>query len=238
MKQAIYLTLVSLTVGCGGGGGGGENTAEMVGAATYRDATTDHAGTAQQPAEPPPGSSANVFLVVEGSGDIPNIDPQCALDPAGSFEAHYLGTMTIDDGGVYTSSFGSAATEIVTPSGCEIPELTVGLITNIKVRAELESTTQNCETYCAAAARAEAEQECGADASSAECRTTAEGEASASCNTTCTTQTDTIVAEVSLGASALGQLDASALRAAALGEFQADLTFDHMEDANGNVVEF
>jgi hypothetical protein len=39
----------------------------------------------------------------------------------------------------------------------------------------------------------------------------------------------TIVAEVSLAASLLGDLDAEALRAAALGDFSADLTFDHME---------
>jgi hypothetical protein len=38
-----------------------------------------------------------------------------------------------------------------------------------------------------------------------------------------------IVAEASLSASLLGDLDADSLRAAAMGDFAANLTFDHME---------
>jgi hypothetical protein len=47
-----------------------------------------------------------------------------------------------------------------------------------------------------------------------------------------------IVAETSLVASLFGDLDGEALQAAALGDFTADLTFDRMEDQDGNVLEF
>jgi hypothetical protein len=239
MQLANYrLTIVSLiAVGCGGSDATSKGSAEVIGNATYRDAATQHDGTAQEPAEPS-AQAARVFIIVEGSGDIPDIDPQCSLDPVGSFEAHYLGTLDVSDGGVYTSSFGNAATEIVTPSGCTIPELTVGVITNVRIRGELDATTQNCDTFCAATARAGAEESCGASASAAMCRADAEAQAQASCMTSCSTQTHAIVAETEVGAAAIGSLDASALRAAALGEIEAELTFDHMEDEAGDLVDF
>ena len=232
------LTTFSLfLVACGGGGGESEPATRVSGHAVYRDAATDHSGAQAEPATPP-AQGAKISIVVEGSGDIPNLDPQCSVDPAGSFEAHYLGTLNLSNDSVYAAALGSTAAEIVTPSGCEIPELTVGVITDVRVRAELTANTQNCESYCAATARADAEQECGASASSAECRTNAEAAASASCTTTCTTQAHVIVAEVSLLASLFGDLDADALQAAALGDFEANLTFDHMEDQSGNDVGF
>jgi len=231
------LTMFSLFLVACGGGGDSDSATSVTGQAVYRDSATDHSGQQVEPATPP-AQGAKLSIVIEGSGDIPQIDPQCVTDPAGSFEATYLGTLNLSDDSLYASSFGSAAGEITTPSGCEIPDLTVGVITDIRVRAELTANTQNCESYCAAAARADAEQECGATASSAECRTQAEGAASASCTTTCTTQTHVIVAEASLLASLLGDLDAEALKAAALGSFEADLTFDHMEDESGNEVGF
>jgi hypothetical protein len=224
-------------VACGGGEGGEEPATNVTGQAVYRDAATDHAGAQAEPAAPP-AQGAKLSLVIEGSGDIPELDPQCSLDPAGSFEAHYLGTLDLGDGSAYVSSFGSAAGEIVTPSGCEIPELTVGLVTDIRIRAELTANAANCESYCAASARANAEQECGATASSATCRAEAEATAQASCTTTCTTETHVIVAETSLAASLFGNLDAEMLQAAAFGELEVDLVFDHMEDQDGNVLEF
>jgi hypothetical protein len=203
----------------------------------YRDATTDHTGMAQTPAAPP-AQDAKLSIIVEGSGQIPNVDPQCALDPAGSFEAHYLGSLNLTDDDVYASSLFEAATEIRTPSGCEIPELAVAAITGARVRAELTVTTQNCQTYCAAAARANAEEQCGATAASAECRATAEASGEAACTTTCTTDARVIVAEASLAASLFGSLDANALRAAALGDLEVDLVFDRMEDGDGTVLDF
>ncbi len=231
------LTTFSLFLVACGGGGASEPATNVSGQAVYRDAATDHGGAQAEPATPP-AQGAKISIVVEGSGDIPDLDPQCSLDPAGSFEAHYLGTLNLSDDSVYAAALGSTAAEIVTPSGCEIPELTVGVITDVRVRGELTANTQNCESYCAATARADAEQECGATASSAECRTNAEAAAAASCTTTCTTQAHVIVAEVSLLASLFGDLDADALQAAALGDFEANLTFDHMEDENGNEVGF
>lgn len=236
--MAIYrfTTLSLMLVACGGGGEGGGET-NVTGQAVYRDAATDHTGAQAEPAAPP-AQGAKLSIVVEGSGDLPELDPQCSLDTAGFFEAHYLGTLNLSDDSVYASSFGSAAGEIVTPSGCEIPELTVGVITDVRIRAELAATTQNCETYCAAAARAQGEETCGATASSATCRVEAEASGQAACTTTCTTNTHVIVAETSLVASLFGDLDGEALQAAALGDFTADLTFDRMEDQDGNVLEF
>jgi hypothetical protein len=231
------LTLLSCCLFACGGGDGSEPSTNVTGQAVYRDSSTDHAGIEQAPAAPP-AQGATITIVVQGTGDIPTIDPQCALDPSGSFEAHYLGTLNLSDDDVYASSFGDAATQIQTPSGCEIPDLTVGVITDVRIRGELVANTQNCQTYCAATARANAEESCGATASSAECRATAETEATAACTTTCTTETHVIVAETSLVASLFGDLDARALRAAALGELEANLTFDHMEDAEGNVLDF
>jgi hypothetical protein len=236
--MATRLTYLSLfAVAACGGGGGDEADTNVTGQAVYRDARTTHDGLQAEPA-PPPAQGAKISIVIEGTGQIPQVDPQCALDPAGAFEASYLGTLNLTEDSVYASSFGSAAGTIATPSGCTIPDLTVGVITDIRIRGELTATTQNCDTYCSAAARADAEESCGATAGAAECRSTAEAQATASCTQTCTTQTHVIVAETSLAASLLGDIDASALRAAALGDFEANLTFDHMEDDSGNVVGF
>lgn len=207
-----------------------DTSSTVSGEAVYRDATTDHSGATQSPSTPPP-QSAGVTITVKGTGQIPQVDPQCALDPAGSFEAHYLSTMNMTDGSAYTAAIASGS--ITTPSGCAIPNLTVGVVTDVVVRGELAINTQNCETFCTANARADAEAECGASASAATCRAQAESQASAQCQTTCTTKARAIVAELSLSAALLGDLDADALRAAALGELHANLTFDHLEDANG-----
>jgi hypothetical protein len=229
-KTNLTYLVVVLTFGCTTNES--ETSASLSGSAVYRDATTDHDG-ATQPAAMPPPQSARVSIVVKGTGTIPELDPQCALDPAGAFEAHYLSTMSVSDGNVYTAAVADGSGQIQTPSGCAIPDLTVGVITDIVVRGELAINTTNCETFCAAEARADAEAQCGASATAATCRAQYEAQASGQCQTTCTTKAHAIVAEVSLAASLLGNLDAEALRAAALGELTANLTFDHVEDAEG-----
>jgi len=230
-RTPITLLVVStLTFGCTTDEG--ETSAQLSGTAVYRDATTDHSG-ATKPAATPPPQSARITVVVKGTGQIPEVDPQCALDPAGSFEAHYLSTMTVSDGNVYSSSIAEGSGQIQTPSGCTIPNLTVGVITDVVVRGELAINTTNCESYCQARARADAEAQCGTSATSATCRTQHEGSATAQCQTTCTTKAHAIVAEVSLAASLLGDIDAQSLEAAALGELEANLTFDHLEDVSG-----
>jgi hypothetical protein len=228
-RTSITIVLASTLFACTSDS---DSNTSVTGQAVYRDATTDHSGIQQEPSTPPP-QSAKVTIVVKGTGQIPNIDPHCALDPSGAFEAHYLSTMNMADGSVYTATVASGSGAIQTPSGCAIPDLTVSLITDVVVRSELSINTQNCQTFCEANGRADAEAQCGASASAASCRAQAETQATAQCQTTCTTKAHSIVAEVSLGAALLGDLDAEALRAAALGELHANLTFDHLEDANG-----
>jgi hypothetical protein len=209
----------------------GENATEshVTGDASYRDATTDHAGAAREPTAPT--QSAKVTVIVKGTGTLPQVDARCALDPAGQFEARYASTVDFSDGSAYLAAIGTAA--ITTPSGCELPTLSGAIVTDVRIRAEIEATTQSCETYCQAYARAEAEQSCGATASAASCRGTAEATAEGTCTTTCTTSAEHIVAETSLAAALFGDLDAEDLRAAALGDLDANLTFDHLADANG-----
>ncbi|MBA3395337.1 MAG: hypothetical protein H0T89_21995 [Deltaproteobacteria bacterium] len=224
MRSYLYL-LTAAALGCTDDGGS-EGTAAVSGAAVYRDSATAHDGTPRQ-ASSPPAQDAKLTLVVKGNATIPQVDPQCATDPVGRFEARYAGTMDIGSDGAYLTAL--AAGEIVTPSGCEIPELTVGVVTDIVLRAELTATTQNCQTYCEASARADAEASCGASASAAACRSSAESSAAASCMTTCTSQTRKIVAETSIGAGSLGQVDASALRAATFADVEARMVFDIIE---------
>jgi hypothetical protein len=236
-SSSTFLSALLLTTACTGGDDGDEQgSTEVSGQAVFRDATTTADGEDAAPAAPP-AQEMNVTLVVEGQGDIPELDPECALDPAGAFEAHLLGEAEVDDDGAYLATLGSGAVEVTSPSGCEIPELSGGVVTDITLRAELAATTQNCDTYCAASARADAEAECAGEPDAVTCRGEAEAAFSAACTTTCATETHVIVAEVSVGAGALGELDLETLHAAALGQFQAELTFDHMEDESGNTLD-
>jgi hypothetical protein len=207
-----------------------ETSSKLSGDATYRDATTDHAGNEIDPVGP--SSDGTITIVVEGSGQLPQVDASCALDPSGRFEAHYVSDVDFDSGDAYVASVASGV--IMTPGGCELPSVNALLVTDVKIRAEIEATTQNCETYCAASARADAEAECGATSSAANCRENAEATAEASCHTTCTTRADRIVAESSLTASLFAGLDFEALRGALFGDLSANLEFDHMVDGSGN----
>lgn len=205
-------------------------TSEVTGNMHYRDAATNADGTPHQAEAPAPEDGITLTLELRGTGVITGLEPSCTLEgTSGQFKALYDGTAEVDDSGAYVAGFGSGSARIETLGGCAIPELTVNVITDVVVRGEIAATTQSCQSYCSASARAEAEAECAGSTSEAECRAAAESSASASCQTECTTQRDVIVAEVSLSGSLLGDLDAEALRAAALGELTADLTFDHME---------
>jgi len=206
-----------------------DDTTSVTGQAVYRDAATDHQGTSSAPAAPP-AQDAKLTVTVKGTGDIPHLDPQCALDTAGVFEARSSGTLALAGDHAYASSLTRASSSLTTPSGCAIDDLTVGVVTDVVIRGELAITTQNCDTYCAASARADAEAQCGATPNAAACRADAETQAQAACTTQCTTQAHAIVAEVSLGASALGDVDADALRAVAFGDLSAQLVFDELEE--------
>ena len=213
-----------LATGCTSNDDGGEGSTTVSGQAVYRDSSTDHSG-AQRTAASPPTQEAKLSMTIKGTGTIPQVDPQCLTDAAGTFEARYAGAVSIDE--AYAAAFAKGT--ITTPSGCAIPELTVGVVTDIVLRAELTTTTQNCQSYCEASARADAETSCGATATAASCRQSAESSATASCMTTCTSQKTKIVAEASIGVSSLGQVDADALRAATFADLEATLVFDALE---------
>jgi hypothetical protein len=228
MQRIHVLSLsVFLAVGCGGGDDP-DTGSEVQGLTAYRDSSTDASGATRDPATPP-AQSANVTVTVRGNGTLSGLDPTCLDSATGQFHALYDSTAQLDGDGGYVSSMAAADAVLQTPSGCAIPDLTVGVITDVVVRAELDVTTANCDTYCAASARADAEAECAAAPDRATCWAAAEADAAAACQTECTTQAEHIVAEASVSGSLLGELDADALRAAALGELEADLTFDALE---------
>lgn len=230
LRSNLTFLAMTLFVAACTGDGEGQASAALSGNAVYRDAQTTHDGATAEPAAPP-AQTAKVSVVIKGTGQIPNVDPKCSLDPAGAFEAHYLSTLDMNDGSVYAATLASG--NLQTPSGCAIPDLTVGVVTDIVVRGELEVNTTNCDTFCSARARAEGETECGATATAATCRAAYEADAAASCKTTCTTRASKIRAEVSLAGSLVGDIDADGLRAAAFGDLSADLTFDTLVDATG-----
>ena len=201
------------------------SSAKLTGSTQYRDATTNHDGAPLTPATPA-AQTADVTIVVRGTATIPNVDARCATDQPGAFQATYASAATISSSAAYLSEMASG--ELTPPSGCTIQTMTGAVATEIDVHAELDATTENCTTYCAASARADAETSCGSTAADASCRTQAESTAQAQCMTTCTQSGHRIAADLQLGAGALGSIDADALRAAALGELHGNLTFDHV----------
>jgi len=216
----------------------GDTTAR--GVATYEDARTDSSGQPQQPATPEPqpaNDPMRVEIRVEGMGTLDGLDPQCSLDGlSGAFDGLYTGQGSVDDDGVYVAGFASSTATFETPTGCEIPTLEIGTVTNVVVRGELSATTTNCQSYCSAKARSSAETECSGNNNEASCRATAESEYAASCQTQCTTTNHRIVAETQLSATAAAELSARNLSGAALGELFVDLTYDRIEDGSGNIV--
>jgi hypothetical protein len=202
------------------------SSAQLTGNATYRDAHTDHTGAPAQPAKPAP-QTADVTIVVKGTATIPHVDARCATDPAGAFQAQYMSALDITNSAAYASAMGAGT--LTTPSGCTIDTLTGAVVTEVDIHAELDATTENCTTYCAASARADAEASCGATAADASCREMAEAQAAASCTSTCTQSSNRIAADLTLGAGALTHVDADSLRSGAFANLQGDLTFDHVK---------
>lgn len=216
--------------GPGGGPAGGQARCE--------DASTEPDGSPHEAVRPPSGSDMNVSIDVEGDGTISGLDPSCALEgTSGGFTGLYQGDATVDDNGVYTASLAEGS--FTTPSGaCVIDNLQIGSFTSVVVRGELQNTQKNCTTYCDAKARAAAESACDGEADQASCRSSAEADYSGSCTTECTSSTTRrIVAETSLGVTDLASLNAQGLSGATIGEVNADLTFDHIENDDGSEVD-
>lgn len=235
------IAMTVLLAACDGDGTAeGESTA--TGRATYEDAQSGTDGVAQdpQPVEPQPNDDPmTVEVLVEGTGTFEVTEPECELDQAtGAFEGLYQGEAEVDEEGLYVATLSETEATFQTPSGCTLPDLSIGAVTDVVVRGELSATQENCETYCAAKARSEAEATCEGDSDEASCRAEEETTYAASCETACTgSTTHVIVAETSLGASALTDLDLAGLGGTALGTVEADLTFDHVETESGEEVE-
>lgn len=231
--------LVSYTLlGCTSNPDGADD-GTVSGQARYADATTKSDGTDRQPARPS-GSTMAVTIQVEGTGQIDGLAPECALDSAtGHFSGLFQSNAKVDGDGAYLAALASGDAIFSTDSGCAIPQLDITALTSVRVHAAITATAPECDTYCAASARSRAESECGADASAASCRSDAEATYQASCTTTCTgSNTDTIAADVELSAAEVAALEAGSLSGTAIGDVQADLVFDHMEDPNGDAVDY
>lgn len=200
------------------------------GQAVYRDATTDHEGQPAAAARPDP-QGLWITIEVTGTASLSDLEPECALDEAsGNVTALFAGEAILDDDGLYVAGLASAQATFVSGSGCTLPPVELSTMTDVVVRAELEATTPNCETYCQAEARAEGEAECGAEPSAATCRATAEAGHAAACTSTCTGETThAIVAETALSAAAIAELNAQAVTGSGVGELEVALVFDHME---------
>ncbi|MBE7450547.1 MAG: hypothetical protein HS111_17105 [Kofleriaceae bacterium] len=229
-RHTTFITLLSLSIlGACTSDDGAPPTGQVAGELRYRDAATNPDGTPREAATPP-AQDGRLTVEVRGTGTLDGLTGACALEAAsGQFRARFDAAAAIGPDGAYVATLASAAARLETLGGCPIPDLTVALVTDVVVRAELDATTATCESYCAASARSDAEATCAGSATQATCRAAAEADAQAACHTECTTQRDVIVAEASLSASLLGEVDAELLRAAALGELRAELTLDRME---------
>lgn len=228
--------------GCGPSGGdevSGDTVAS--GKTAYEDSETDHDGMAQEPEAPAPQPESDpiqVEIVLSGTGDLGVVPSSCSLDQgAGQFTSLLSGTGEIDENGLYIAGFLSSEATFFSPSGCELPEVSVATLTSVEVVARLSNTQENCNSYCSAKARSQAEAECGSYPNDASCRVSAEADYTASCETTCNgASTRVIVARSSLSISAVATLNATALGVDGLGNIEVDLTFDHIEEANGEPV--
>jgi hypothetical protein len=238
MKTLITTTPLLLLLACSGKSEEAGET-QATGQSQWRDAETGPDGAEKFSGKPEPQPSSDpmwVSIDFEGTGELDLGDPSCDLTGLGSFEGLYEGEGTIDDDGVYVASFAEAEATVQTPSGCEIPSLSVEVITDVVVTGYLSATQENCTSYCEASARAAAEERCAGDSDEVSCRAEVEGSYAASCETECVSTTHTIVAQSSLGVGSLADITASSLSGAALGTLSVDLTFDHIEDQDGDPV--
>ena len=240
MRHVLAASLLLFSVACDPEPEPSGDT-EATGKATYQDASKSDSGADQEPAAVPPQDESDPMVVsieLRGTGTFDVSEPQCEADAlSGAFNGSYEGTATIDDNGVYVAAMAESATELTTPSGCELPDVSIGLLTEVVVRGELTATSENCTTYCESKGRSYAEAECEGDSDQATCRAAAEASYEASCTQECSQSTHVIVAESSLGASAIGELALDGLSGNALGTVTVDLTFDHIEDSSGDEVD-
>lgn len=246
ISLAVLATLAATVGACYGSSNPDEDT-QVQGQCDYQDAETDHAGQPQEPATPEPQDTdpenprpMQVEVRVKGNGALSGLKPECQLDGAsGQFKGLLSGEGEISEDGFYFAGMNSNEAELTTPSlQCEIPDLHIDAFTEVVIRALIENTSRNCKNYCEAKARHHAEAECGSSSTAQYCRAREEGEYSASCRQECSgSTTRRIVAETKLGLAALAELNAKGLGFSGLSEMQVDLTFDRIEESNGEVVQ-
>ncbi len=239
-RITLFLLVSAALIGCADNGSmDGADDGTVSGQARYADANSKSDGTARAPARPN-GATMDLTVQVEGTGQIDGLDSQCALDGAtGHFTGVLQSSSMVDGDGAYLAALASGDAVFSTDGGCAIPQLDITALTGVHVRAAISATAPQCDSYCAADARSRAEADCGAEPSSAGCRSDAQATYTASCTTTCNgNRTDAVVADVNLSAAEIAELEAGSVGGTTIGDVQAELVFDHMEDASGEPVDY
>lgn len=232
LQSILFASLV--LVGCGGESEDRADT-RVQGSTSYRDATD------RQPARPEP-QPIEIELRVAGSGTLTGLEsPECTIDGAsGAFTGLFEGSGSIDESGAFVATSSQAEAVFTTPTAsCEIPEVSMEVLTEVVLVAKLSNTQQNCQTYCGAKARSSAEASCEGSADEAGCRAEAESAYEASCTTACTgSTTRRITAEVVIdaqtNAALLADLNARALGVSGLGDLAVDFTFEYVREDGGD----
>lgn len=204
------------------------------GQAQYEDAETNTYSAPREPAQPEP-QTCQLEVVLDSSASFTVSDPACEPDAlTGDLLAFVEGDATIDEDGAYVG--GLFLAEYQTPSGCTVPDAELSAVNGVTLRALLANTSENCTTYCEAKARSEGETACAGDPDEAFCRSAFEASYTQDCTETCTTRTVSIAAESTLGLTQTADVSAEMLATGTVGTLEADLTFDHMVDENGEPV--
>jgi hypothetical protein len=239
LRHVIVLGIAGSLAACDTSGSA-EADGAVAGEATYEDAQTEHDGEPSEPARPGPQPGNEPLLIdveVSGTGELSGLDPSCLDGATGSFSGLFFSEAELRADGLYTATLASSEAQFWTPSGCAIPDLEISAFTEVVVKGMLTSKSRNCEGYCEAKARKHAEAECGAAPGAAACRAEAEASYAASCQASCeSSETYAIVGRSRLGADALAALNAQSVTGRALGEVEINLTFDRLEDADGERV--
>lgn len=209
------------------------------GHAWFEDATTTHTGDPSDPAHltPDTGDTLQVEVWLQGQGFFIPENLQCTLDTSGTFDALYEGEAMVRPNGIYLSGYSSAEALLETSAGCGLSSLEGGFATEAWIRGSIEADYQTCEVYCEAKARAYGEDECGFEPGAASCRSSAEAMYEASCSTACSDEAVMIVGETRIRGGGLARINQSGLTGGAFGVTSANLTFDHMVDEDGDMVD-
>src|SRR4051812_42769990 len=163
-KTFVSLIVVACLAACHPGGNIPDNADTYTqGQCTYKDAEKKPDGQPQPPAQPEPqpdDAPMQVEVHVSGSGSLSGLTtPSCQLEGgSGQFKGLMSGEGEVDDNGGYFAGFVQSEGAFTTPSGsCEIPQLSIGALTEVVIVGKLKNTQKNCQTYCSAKARSWAE---------------------------------------------------------------------------------